>query len=92
MADHDYGDAPVQAKFQERMLAAAHTLDTMFNGDKRGTDRAVGFVLLVFDFGLPDGDARCNYISNGARREDVVALLKEQVARFEGMPAGEGHA
>lgn len=33
----------------------------------------------------------CNYISN-AVRDDVVVLLKEQLARFEGSPDVTGHA
>jgi hypothetical protein len=33
----------------------------------------------------------CNYISN-ARREDVIMLLKEQLARFEGQPEVSGRA
>jgi hypothetical protein len=62
----------------------------MFNGDKRGPDRDVGFVLLVFPFGEKEG--RCNYISNGADRKDIVTLFKEQIKRFEGQPDVTGHA
>ena len=40
--------------------------------------------LLVFPFG--DGPGRCNYISNGVNRDDVVTLMKEQIKRFEGQP------
>jgi hypothetical protein len=45
---------------------------------------------LVFPFGAEDG--RCNYISNGADRRDIVTMLKEQIKRFEGQPDMEGHA
>jgi hypothetical protein len=41
--------------------------------------------------GWPQSRQRCNYISNG-RREDVVVLLKEQLARFEGSPDVTGRA
>lgn len=34
---------------------------------------------------IVDG-GRCNYISNGADRRDIVSLLREQAARFEGSP------
>ena len=79
--ENQLGDAPIEAAYVERMKAVAHGLDEIFNGDKTGDDRGTGFVLLVFPFGSKDG--RCNYISNGADRGDVVNLLREQLARFE---------
>ena len=83
------GDAPIQPEFAETMEGVARGLDNVFNGDAKGEDRKVGFVLLVFPF---EGRAgRCNYIAN-ANRADVLALLKEQVARFEGQTEMEGHA
>lgn len=33
----------------------------------------------------PGGEARTNYISNGASRKDIVVLMKELISRFEGM-------
>lgn len=75
------GDQPVEPKYVEQMNAVARGLDRIFNGDKRGDDRTTGFVLLVFDFGEKEG--RCNYISNGADRHDIVTLFKEQIKRFE---------
>jgi hypothetical protein len=83
------GDGPVEAKFATMMNAIASVLDKTLNGARRGHAREIGFVLLVFPFGAEPG--RCNYISN-ADRDDVVTLLKEQVARFEGQPETEGHA
>jgi hypothetical protein len=84
-------DAPIEADYREQMNSMAQYLDRFFNGpapDAPG-GRKTGFVLLVFPL---DGHAgRCNYISNG-RREDVVILLKEQLARFEGSPDVTGHA
>lgn len=41
-----------------------------------------GIVLLVAPFDAPP-DARVNYISNG-QRTDIVTMMKEVVARFEG--------
>lgn len=79
------GDAPIQAKYREQMNVIARVLDETFNGDARGAARQTGFVLLVFPFGTADG-ARCNYISNGADRKDVVTLMREMIARFEGQP------
>lgn len=87
MADNpnQIGDRPIEPKFAENMRAIGQTIDYVFN---RGEERTVGFVLMVFDLGTADG--RCNYISN-AVREDIIVLLKEQLARFQGMPEAKGH-
>lgn len=77
----ELGDAPIEPAYVEKMQILVAALDQVFNGDLRGGDRGTGFVLLVFPFGSKDG--RCNYISNGADRADVLRLLKEQAARFE---------
>lgn len=84
------GDAPIESQHREKMEVVARTLDEFFNGDTRGPDRPVGFVLLVFPFG--DRSGRCNYLSNGADRRDIVTLFKEQIRRFEGQPDVEGEA
>jgi hypothetical protein len=84
------GDAPIEPQYRDLMNRLAGALDEAFNGVAKGNDRKVGFVLLVFPFGADDG--RCNYISNGADRKDIVIMLKEQIARFEGQPETEGHA
>jgi hypothetical protein len=84
------GDGPIQPEYREMMNGVAHALDEAFNGEAKGKDRKVGFVLLVFPFGAEDG--RCNYISNGADRKDIVTMLREQIARFEGQPETKGHA
>jgi len=85
------GDAPIQEKYRQQMQAIAATLDEFLNGDAKGADREAGFVLLVFPFGNV-GDGRCNFISNGADRKDVVTLMKEMIARFEGQPEIKGRA
>jgi hypothetical protein len=87
---HTLGDAPIEEKYEEQMQQLARGLDKIFNGDKRGHDRKVGFVLLVFEYG--DQEGRCNYISNGANRRDIVTLMKEQIKRFEGQPDVTGTA
>ncbi len=84
------GDAPIEPQYIEIMNALAKTLDTFFNGDKKGTDRETGFVLLVFPFGEKEG--RCNFISNGADRKDIVVLFKEMIKRFEDQPEIKGRA
>ena len=87
---HELGDAPIEPQYIDMMNSIARTLNQTFNGDLKGDDRKTGFVLMVFPFGSHDG--RCNYISNGADRSDVVTLMKEMIARFEGQPEISGRA
>lgn len=84
------GDGPIEERFRRQMNAVARELDQIFNGDLRGAERKVGFVLLVFPFGENEG--RANYISNGADRRDIVMMMKEQIKRFEGQPETKGTA
>lgn len=84
------GDAPIEPEYREKMNAIAQGLEEVFNGKVKGPARKVGFVLLVFPFG--EGEGRCNYISNGADRKDIVTMFKEQIKRFEGQPDVTGRA
>lgn len=84
------GDAPIEDQHIAMMQAVASALDEAFNGPAKGNDRKTGFVLLVFPFG--DTPGRCNYISNGADRGDIVVMMKEQIKRFEGQPEVKGRA
>lgn len=77
----ELGSGPIQEEYRARMNALARVIDEALNGEAKGVDRSVGFVLLVFEFGEKDG--RCNYISNGADRKDMVKLLREQANRFD---------
>lgn len=82
------GSGPIDPQFRQMMNHLAINLDKILNDDRGGADRETGFVLLVFPFTKPDGtkyDGRANYISN-ARRDDIVTLLREQLAYFSGMP------
>lgn len=92
MADkrHQYGDAPLDLAYEREMKAIAQVLDVTFNGDIKGPTRKTGFVLLVFPFNEREG--RCNYISNGANRADIIKLLREQANRFEADTGQVGHA
>lgn len=90
---HELGDAPIQEKYRDQMRAIASALDDILNPGEDDADRKTGFVLMVYPIGqLTNGDARCNYVSNGADRKDVVALMKEMIARFEGQPELAGRA
>ena len=84
------GDAPIQDEYYAQMNAVAEALDDLFNGGLKKGERKTGFVLLVFPFNNHDG--RCNYISNGADRKDMISLFREQAARFEGSPDQTGNA
>lgn len=64
------------------MNELAGGLDSIFNGVKKGADRDVGFMLLVFPFGESAG--RINYISN-SDRESMLVAMKEFIAKHEGM-------
>lgn len=75
-------DAPIQPEVRATMNAIAQVLDETFNGPDFQNSRTVGFVLLTFEFGRTEG-GRVNYISNG-RREDMLAALREYLARAEG--------
>lgn len=88
---HTIGDAPIEERFFTQMQAIAGVLDEQLNPQLLIGDpiRTHGFVLLVFPFGSTKG--RCNYISN-ADRKDVITMLKEQLAYFEGMPQSKGRA
>ena len=81
--DNGLGTEPIELAYAAKMKALARDLDRIFNGELRGDDRTTGFVLMIFPFG--DGLGRCNYISN-AERADVIALLREQLAYFDGVP------
>lgn len=82
------GDAPIEKQYSESMNSIAQALDAIFNEDIE--IRKTGFVLLVFP--LNEKEGRCNFISNGANRKDLVCLFKEMIARFEGQPEIRGNA
>ena len=75
-------EGPIEPEFEAKMRSLANLLEDVFNGELTGNDRRVGFALLLFKFGSGD-DHRANYISN-AERADMLAVLKEFIARNEG--------
>lgn len=91
MSDHQLGDGPIEEQYRDMMTGVARAFDEVFNPGYPDKPRTLGFVLLTFPYGNIDG--RCNFLSNGAAREDIVVLMKEMIRRFEG--GGEvpdGHA
>lgn len=74
---------PIQAQYRARMNRLARQIDEGLNGRRKpGRPPRVGFVLLTAEFGQID-NGRVNYISNGSR-EDMIAMLREYLARLEG--------
>jgi hypothetical protein len=90
MSEYQYGDAPVESQYIEQMKAVMRAIDEVFNGSRKGKDKKTAVVLMIFPYG--EGPGRCNYMSNGVDRRDMITLMKEQIARFEGQPEIEGHA
>jgi hypothetical protein len=77
-------EQPIEPRFREQMNRIGRAIDMAFNGDVLSPeDKKVAFALFIFPFGQPNGEHRSNYISN-ARRPDIVATLKEFIARMEG--------
>lgn len=72
--------APIDDRYQAAMNRVAEVLDRQFNPVIG--ERKVGFVLLISEFGKIEG-GRVNYISNG-ERADMIAMMKEYIARAEG--------
>lgn len=78
MTDHQ----PITPEYRDLLNRVAKLLDDVFNSGLTGDERKVGFALLLFPFGEKP-DQRVNYIAN-ASREDMIAALKEFIARNEG--------
>jgi len=75
---------------QQNLTMLAKTLDLVLNGPVENIEQKMnGFVLLIFPFGQPEGEQRANYISN-ADREDIIAMMKEFIARSEGRMVESG--
>lgn len=82
--EHRLGDQPVEAAYHDQMVAIMQTLDEFVNPGQRAPNKTTGIVLMMFPYGEVTG--RCNYMSNGADRRDIVTLMREMIARFEGQP------
>lgn len=88
--EHKLGDKPIEGKFHEQMVNIMKTLDELMNPGQKAPNKDVGIVIMMFPYGNVEG--RCNYMSNGADRRDIVTLMKEMIARFEGQPEVKGRA
>jgi hypothetical protein len=74
-------EEPIQEEYEKQMYAVGRAIDEFLNPD--GNNKTLGFAILMFKLGEPaDGD-RMNYLCN-SRREDMIAAMKEFIARNEG--------
>ena len=74
---------PIQEQYRKQMNRLAKLIDEFFNGRRKPNRKpTVGFILLTAEFGKIEG-GKVNYISNG-NREDMIAMLREYLARVEG--------
>jgi len=83
-------DQTPPASLQEFFNSIAATLEQIFNGKEALNDKSLrktGFILMVYPYAT--NDERCNFISNGATRTDILARLKVQVRSFEDQIAKE---
>lgn len=80
-------DNMIEPTYRNKMNVLAHFLDYEFNGDRE--PKKVAFVMFISEFNAMQG--RVNFISN-AKREDIIVMLKEILARFDGQPEMEGKA
>lgn len=71
-------EEPIEPKMHRLMNDIGHIIAKAI----KDCDTNYGFALLVFPFGH-GADHRINYISN-ANREDMLATMKEFIARVEG--------
>lgn len=79
-------EEPIEQKYRAMMRDLAESFDSLVN--EPGKPKTTGFAIFIFDF---DDTKRVNYISN-ANRVDMIAAMKEWLARAEGRVAdgGEG--
>lgn len=73
-------EEPIEEKYKSMMYEVATLINNIFNPDGIKT---TGFALLVFPFEQPNNEHKANYLSN-AIREDMLATMKEFIARAEG--------
>ena len=91
MNEKRLGNAPIETEqLKSIMNSLAKMIDVSINGKNYiPGKRQNGFLLMIFPFEGFDG--RCNYISS-VDRKDVIVLLKEQLAYFEGQAEIKGRA
>lgn len=84
MTDQMNNHRPIEPEAHQVMNMLAQFVDEALNGEApvRHGLRKWGFALLVFNLS-DSADKRANYICN-CRRDDMLAAMKEFIARNEG--------
>ena len=86
-------DEPISAEYVAKMHGIMGVIDEVFNETAKGAERKIGVILLVFPMNDENATGQCvNYMSNGPDRDDVRAMFKEILARWEGQSLIEGQA
>ena len=81
---------PIEHRYHHLMNGLAAGINKVLNGSDPDQPDKIGFVLLMSEFGRIEGGC-VNYISNG-ERADMIAMLREMLARAEGRFAEDvGH-
>jgi len=76
----------IDMSLPEALQSLALALDRILNGEQNVSgelkaERKNGFVLMLFPF--DDKSGKCNYITNGASREDVKRMFETQIEALE---------
>jgi hypothetical protein len=74
-------EGPVEDDMKAQIHAVGQAINDFLNPDQE--NKEIGFCILMFKFGEPPTSDRMNYLSN-TNREDMIAAMKEFVARAEG--------
>ncbi len=86
------GDAPVEPQVQDYIVAATEAIDALLNGKDNSVPKKAGIVMMIFPYGDNSKGGKVIFTSNGASHNDLVVLMKEMIARFEGQPEVTGTA
>ena len=84
---HHQQENSVSHPFIDFVQTITDQLDKAFNGEKTqpgDLDKKVGFILIVFPIGPQEAGVSSNGVvsTNGVRKEDVTAILKQQADLF----------
>ena len=65
---------------RELYAQSARVVDELLNPGLSGKDRTLGFTILVYPFGTA---GESHYVSNGADKQEMAALLREAAQRLD---------
>lgn len=68
-------------EIRKELWRIGRTLDEVFNGETHGSDRQVGFLLLVYPYGHGEVGGAC--VSNDPCRSELIKTLRAQADLLE---------